>query len=1314
MKSLKNKLRKSKKDFEILSIKDINKKVKDLLAIKEKEKEKDAEINLILIIKSLNIILYNHSNNLYSNVDNLRQELNFTDIESYLNQFQSKPYYKYKIFPLLEILKELYLKTKKEKAFLNCAKEMNITINQDNRITDSQIDRLNYMLIMQYERFLLLDNEIFDVFVFLKDIFTYLKDDYKYLLDYYILIQLHTYILIGTQKLKENHKNFSDKKKRINITKILFDIIYKINNNTLIELAFILFCQHYLYFRDNSFVFLPINKWVFLILKLLKGEINLINEDKDKEYYYLSKLIHLKYTIGETERNKKREKLEEDLRKSTNSSSKDLPNNSQRNTIDKIDKPENINEFLEDNTYEIYPSDLFLSKGPSEIFIINLFKYNQNEKENMKKNKEYYINQKIEIIQGALVIADKIMKFNYDSKEYIDYDEKYFCIRLFDEIIKLYHKIDELHFIKRCLNCFGTILLKCPNYIIDYIPQIIIRLSENALSGKIENLVNQLNYFFQSCNTIFQKAFSDNDTELINKINKITKNNSMMRSIVLLNPFIFKLKILKLNNSKNSHDKIVVNIQSLITNYFIFCTTLVYNNLILSNCIMSIYIEVIIIYFIEKSSQDLIRKYMIKVITKIYREKLLTRIFNYLLIDEDGNLKLKTLFYILRHISLDKYNKTNLPYLIKFLEKNNKINTSSASIILDFLAKHFININTKFYFIDFYKDKNSTKILSSEITNDDNEYVEVYDTLNPKNNVKIFKYIMKIFFLCMSETKEFDDICNVQKILSMIFINMAVLEKYNIYLLFQFLTEYLNNITQMINSQGLKIWQNYFKQYLEILNYANSYINIKNSNFKDNKDIDKKYLETLIDTYNKIILNLFKLIPNNLSSKDYDILNIIPIIYSFLLTLDNMTTLYKKENIDNQKNINNNENNISIELLNLLNKYLTNNKIKTQTTFNSCNISLFYIFYYLKNISKKEYFDIIYSIIIKSLNIDEFKYENNVINAVNFILIKLCVKILYEEKDYITKEEDEVLSMYDKKYQIIQKLHGIIKQNINDDRNNNNNINSINMDESINLNIINPQDIEKKTELLRKYLNFSSNSNFIDINMDKYNNLDKIQDIEIEKYTETKDNDNCRYQKWLIFIEMLAKSKAKKSLSSDINDNIDFLLNSSFSFTEKKPIHFISIIKSLELDNNDFKLFLNFISILGNIIINEKEIALKKENIFENIIYRFDKNILHGVVFVLIKQYFEELDAHFSCNFIFYIKPLSLEGIYFIKIQKNSDFKMKNNNAFKLLTQIDQDVNKIFSDFIILDTNDEKQINYFYNIIEIIFNYSFLEEQINA
>ena len=232
--------------------------------------------------------------------------------------------------------------------------------------------------------------------------------------------------------------------------------------------------------------------------------------------------------------------------------------------------------------------------------------------------------------------------------------------------------------------------------------------------------------------------------------------------------------------------------------------------------------------------------------------------------------------------------------------------------------------------------------------------------------------------------------------------------------------------------------------------------------------------------------------------------------------------------------------------------------------------------------------------------------------------------------------------------------------------------------------------------------------------MDKYNEKDEIKNIIIEKYKETKDIVSCRYQKWLIFMEMLSNSKSKKSLtSSDMNENIDFLLNSSFSFSENKPIHFVSLIKSLELENEDLNLFSNFLAILGNIIINENEIVFKNESIFENTIYKFDKFILYGVVFVLIKKYFEEFDAHFSCNFIVFIKPLRLKGIYMIKIQKNSDFKMKNNNAFKLLTQIDQDFNKIFSDFIILDTKNQKQISYFNNLIEMIFNYSFLEEQIN-
>lgn len=60
------------------------------------------------------------------------------------------------------------------------------------------------------------------------------------------------------------------------------------------------------------------------------------------------------------------------------------------------------------------------------------------------------------------------------------------------------------------------------------------------------------------------------------------------------------------------------------------------------------------------------------------------------------------------------------------------------------------------------------------------------------------------------------------------------------------------------------------------------------------------------------------------------------------------------------------------------------------------------------------------------------------------------------------------------------------------------------------------------------------------------------------------------------------------------------------------------------------------------------------------------------------------------------------------EIQKNSDFKLKINTAFKLLTQIDQGYNKIFEDFIIFDTTDTKQINSFYNLSEMIFSYTLI------
>ena len=163
-----------------MKLREQNWKQKIKKKIKDKEKEKEIEYNLVLILKSLNNIICNPLN-LMSSIETLKNELNFLDIETYLNQFRSKPYYKYKIYPLLEFLKELFLKSKKQKGFLHIVKDMNIIITEENKITDRQIDRLNYMLIFQYEKLLLLDNEIYDIFIYLKDIFPYLKHDYKLL-----------------------------------------------------------------------------------------------------------------------------------------------------------------------------------------------------------------------------------------------------------------------------------------------------------------------------------------------------------------------------------------------------------------------------------------------------------------------------------------------------------------------------------------------------------------------------------------------------------------------------------------------------------------------------------------------------------------------------------------------------------------------------------------------------------------------------------------------------------------------------------------------------------------------------------------------------------------------------------------------------------------------------------------------------------------------------------------------------------------------------------------------------------------------------
>ena len=75
------------------------------------------------------------------------------------------------------------------------------------------------------------------------------------------------------------------------------------------------------------------------------------------------------------------------------------------------------------------------------------------------------------------------------------------------------------------------------------------------------------------------------------------------------------------------------------------------------------------------------------------------------------------------------------------------------------------------------------------------------------------------------------------------------------------------------------------------------------------------------------------------------------------------------------------------------------------------------------------------------------------------------------------------------------------------------------------------------------------------------------------------------------------------------------------------------------------------------------------------------------------------------------------ESVYSMKIKKNSKNKSKNNNNNnnnKTNIQIDNEINKMFSDFIIIDFNNKTQVDFFYKVIDVLFNYSLLDQFINS
>ena len=98
---------------------------------------------------------------------------------------------------------------------------------------------------------------------------------------------------------------------------------------------------------------------------------------------------------------------------------------------------------------------------------------------------------------------------------------------------------------------------------------------------------------------------------------------------------------------KKPDKNIEVNFSSLLNNSFNFFSFFV-NGYFLENNILPSFVEADLIYLIMKYPTLYFRKYLAKVINKIYIEHVLINIYKNLLTDEFNNLKYKSLFFIVR------------------------------------------------------------------------------------------------------------------------------------------------------------------------------------------------------------------------------------------------------------------------------------------------------------------------------------------------------------------------------------------------------------------------------------------------------------------------------------------------------------------------------------------------------------------------------------------------------------------------------------------------------------------------------------------
>ena len=296
------------------------------------------------------------------------------------------------------------------------------------------------------------------------------------------------------------------------------------------------------------------------------------------------------------------------------------------------------------------------------------------------------------------------------------------------------------------------------------------------INKNYEKYIFPLNNFLQNCSKVIKKAYEEHNVKLINEFNKISENKDFHQYLYSVIVIISKSKIINVISKSEENN----NVHDLENKSFIFFATFL-NNYFLNHIILPINLEASLIHIILKNPKLYLRKYLIKIICKIFNENVLRNIYKNILTSDQNFLNYKELFFIFRLLCKGKM-KNYLNFFVTFLEKNIDIKVHSSTEILKYIDSHIIFYENKFYFTNFDKD--------DENNNYDVEDVEIYNILYPNNNLKLLNYIVGIITKSMSISSNLKDIIYINKFFKMIFFNLVKIDLKHIQSLMNFLMLY--------------------------------------------------------------------------------------------------------------------------------------------------------------------------------------------------------------------------------------------------------------------------------------------------------------------------------------------------------------------------------------------------------------------------------------------------------------------------------------------------------------------------------------------